>query len=137
MKHENDEQHAIDTIEKSAQLMVDWNAMMKVCGGQDIAYGVVEIILRDTPQMLEAIADAIENDKPAKVRLNAHTLKGSAWNIGAFGFSDAARRLEFAAETEEKHLFVLLFEELKCEYDKLKTFLSDENWFNIAKQQTL
>jgi hypothetical protein len=92
----------------------------------------IEKFICDTQQAIYSIADAIEADQPCFIHQNAFIIKNSACQIKANKLMDISRRLLFAAQQQEKHLFILLFEELKCEFDRFKNHLTRENSLSAA-----
>ena len=57
---------------------LDWSEALQAVGGdEELLRQVVSAILEETPRLLEAIRQAIQNRDLAALRLSAHTLKGS------------------------------------------------------------
>ncbi len=57
---------------------LDWSEALQAVGGdEELLRQVVSTILEETPRLVEAIRQAIQNGDLAALRLNAHTLKGS------------------------------------------------------------
>ena len=65
----------------------------------ELVADVIRLYLDDYPQRLDAIAAAIQARDFARLRAEAHTLKGSASSLAGGRVADAARGLEAAAET--------------------------------------
>lgn len=57
---------------------LDWSEALQAVGGdEELLRHVVSTILEETPRLVEAIRQAIQNRDLAALRLSAHTLKGS------------------------------------------------------------
>ncbi|MHC4461366.1 MAG: CBS domain-containing protein [Planctomycetota bacterium] len=115
--------------------IIDWASIVEVCGDEDVIKEIVEIFLQDGPLCIESIADAIKVKKPADIKLYAHKLKGSASHVGATQLYQTAHHLECAARKKEMATTDSLFEDVKAEFEKVISFLSRDDWIEIAKQQ--
>ena len=62
---------------------------------------LVEIFLDDTPQRMQQIQDAIENDDAEALGAAAHALKSSCANLGALALADLFKELEFAGRDQD------------------------------------
>jgi PAS domain S-box-containing protein len=68
--------------------------LARMGGDEELLRDVVQLFLTDCPERLAAIRSAIDAGDPARLRGEAHTLKGAAANLSAAGLADAARTLE-------------------------------------------
>jgi len=59
---------------------------------------IIDSFLELLPGQLESIQKSIADNDPTALRLHAHTLKGSASNVGASGLSDIALEMESLAK---------------------------------------
>jgi CheY-like chemotaxis protein/HPt (histidine-containing phosphotransfer) domain-containing protein len=66
----------------------------RMMGNQELASRVVSSFLSDAPRQLAALADALTRSDAAAARLAAHSLKGSAANVGGVQVSATAKRAE-------------------------------------------
>jgi CheY-like chemotaxis protein/HPt (histidine-containing phosphotransfer) domain-containing protein len=87
---------------------------------------ILGVFVRDASEQIDAIADSIRESDVAEVRSHAHTLKGSASNVGAMALSDASARLESLARSGDLGNASTLFGILEHEYRKLLTRLKSE-----------
>jgi PAS domain S-box-containing protein len=115
--------------------VIDWESFLRVCGDEDVVQDIVEIFLEDSPRSIEFIADAIRSENPAGVRLYAHRLKGSARHVAARQLWEKADCLEIAGRKNDIATAVTLFEEVRAEFEKVTSFLSQINWLETAKKQ--
>jgi signal transduction histidine kinase/CBS domain-containing protein/DNA-binding NarL/FixJ family response regulator len=123
--------------EQDDKVPVDWSAVMKAYDGdEDIIKGVAKLSLEEGPQIIHSLAEAIKAEDAQKVKFYAHKLKGVGRHLGAGKLSDKAHRLECAAIKGNLENAEPLFADIEQEFEKLKSFLSDANWIETAKQQT-
>jgi len=90
--------------------------------------------LEDTSQSIELIDNAIKTENLKDLTLHAHRLKGSAKYVAAKQLSEIAYRLECAGNEKDIKAAVSLFDEVKDELEKVLSFLSRDDWIEIAKQ---
>nr|WP_276571907.1 response regulator [Desulfonema magnum] len=86
-------------------------------------------ILKQLPKHLQdeiekLKADMNENDAK-RIRMNAHTIKGTASNVAAHRLSDVAYEIEIAAKKGELDKARLLMDKLEQEYDIFLSVLAD------------
>jgi HPt (histidine-containing phosphotransfer) domain-containing protein len=87
---------------------------------------ILGVFVRDASGQIDAMADAVKDGVAADVRSHAHTLKGSAANVGAMALSEAAARLESLARSGDLGKAATLFGILEHEYGKLVARLKSE-----------
>ena len=63
-------------------------------GDRDLVIEVMDLFLEDAPQRIEAIVSAVDGGDPDELMRAAHSLKGSAGNVGARGLSGLCANLE-------------------------------------------
>lgn len=92
---------------------------------EELVADVIRLYLEDYPQRLDAIAAAIEARDFARVRAEAHTLKGSASSLAGGRVAEAARRLEEIAATGDAALAGQRLASLLSEAEQLAAALRD------------
>jgi len=118
------------------EVPLDWSAVMKAYDGdEDTIKDVVKLSLEEGPQIINSLADAIKAQDVQKVKFYAHKLKGVARHLGAGKLSDKAHCLEGAAVEGKLQNAGPLFDDIEQEFQKLKSFLSEPDWIEMAKQQ--
>jgi PAS domain S-box-containing protein len=120
---------------KSRETIITWSAIMETCGDEDMVEEIVKIFLRDAPQCVQLIAEAIETEYPKYIKLYAHRLRSSARHVAATKLSEKAYHLECAGDKKDIETAASLFDDLKDEFDKVISFLSEDDWIEVAKQQ--
>lgn len=79
--------------------LLDSMRTLRFDGEPDPVAEIIDLFLRDTPSRLEEATAALNRRDSAGVQAAAHTLKGSANNLGARRLGAAAGRLENQAST--------------------------------------
>ncbi len=101
------------------------DALSRTLSSDDILAEVITSYIDDTQTVFNQLVDAIESRDLENIRFHAHTLKGTAANIGAPSFSDHAKQIEFAVKdnlieqlepllAQLKQSKLVLFEQLSC-----------------------
>ena len=70
-------------------------------GEGEILKSIVTIFEESTVELLQELSDAVQAGEASRLALAAHSLKGSASNLGAVLLSAAALELEKAGKTGE------------------------------------
>lgn len=79
---------------------------------------IIDLFLHDTPQRLTELADSQATNNIHIFARAAHSIKGSASNLGALLLSDAASSLEQHARTSGFDGIAPLLEEVRKHYTK-------------------
>ena len=120
---------------QTSEYVIDWKAVIDICDDEMVIKEIADAFLEDAPQTMTIIAEAIKAENPEDVQLYSHKLKGAAMTIGASRLPQIAYRLENAGREKDIPTAALLFEQLQDEFEELVSFLSEDNWMEIAKQQ--
>ncbi|HNY10099.1 MAG TPA: Hpt domain-containing protein [Candidatus Wallbacteria bacterium] len=88
-------------------------------GMEDLVKGSVEVFLEFSPQFLSKIKNSIDLKNMMDVRLNVHSLKGSALNSGATAIVETLKKIE-ALEPGDKY-----FAEAECLFIELENDYAD------------
>ena len=83
------------SVAESAESAIDWDAALEAVDGEEsLLNTLVQAVLEESPQILEAIRRAVADGDASSLRSSAHTLKGSIRYFRADRAFDAAFRLE-------------------------------------------
>jgi CheY-like chemotaxis protein/HPt (histidine-containing phosphotransfer) domain-containing protein/two-component sensor histidine kinase len=114
---------------------INWKELMDICGDEELADEVCQVFKEDGPEMIESLKKALDNEDTENIKDAAHKLKGSSANIAAKDLSRNCLKIENAAGNENIEQCKQLYEQLKNEYDKLISFISEPDWMEKAKTQ--
>ena len=114
------------------EVPVDFAIIQKIYDDEDVLKETVKVFLEDAPQTIELLAKAIVEGDSENVKMYAHKLRGLARHVAARKISDMLFDLETKGREEELEEAETLFAEIRTEFDKLKSFLSQPNWAESA-----
>lgn len=79
-------------------LTLDAIRQLEHYGSPGLVQRVVGIFLDETPRLIDGLHRAVRESAADRLRLGAHSLKGSSGNVGAERLNACARRLERACK---------------------------------------
>ena len=116
---------------------IDWNDLFYRIGDEEIIVEFASSFLKNSEKIMGLLEDAVSDGDAEQIELYAHTLKGTASNIGAIALAKVAWQLEKA--TSEKHVETAVewLEEIKPRFEALITLLRQPDWVEQAKHALL
>ncbi|MCW9016703.1 MAG: Hpt domain-containing protein [Kangiellaceae bacterium] len=99
------------------------SALSRVLGKEAILDNLINLFLSDTPQNIEQLEQAIQQEDIDSVRLKSHTIKGVAGNIGGSKLHELAGQIEKDAKKQQTINLTYLGKLLRIEFEKLQTVL--------------
>ncbi|MBE0642499.1 MAG: response regulator [Bacteroidetes bacterium] len=93
-------EHADDFLDLDT---IDMLLSLSVGGEADIFTELLSIFREQTPDLVRQMIEALDAGKTQTVRRVAHTIKGSALNLGARSMAEVCLRMEHAAESGDLH----------------------------------
>jgi signal transduction histidine kinase/HPt (histidine-containing phosphotransfer) domain-containing protein len=121
------------TEEQQNQCPIDWEQVVKICGDEVIVVEISKTFLKDGPQNVDSLVEAIRNNRPKDVLLFAHKLRGVALNIAAVQLAQKAELMELAGQEEDMKTAEALLQDVQNEFTRLVSFLSQPSWTETAK----
>ncbi|UQB42385.1 Hpt domain-containing protein [Thiomicrospira microaerophila] len=98
--------------------------MLKEVIGDDLK-AILESFNDITPQVIEQLDQAIQQQNATEVRHQAHTLKGSAANVGAIELPALCFELENMGRTGELAGAEALFTQINASYSRLSAAVNE------------
>jgi PAS domain S-box-containing protein len=95
-------------------------------GKPDLWRRLVDIYLKNAPDDLTTIEQAIANKDFSAAEMGAHTLKSSSANLGAIQLSDLCQKAEIAARETAIDDVQALFLEMQIEFQNVSSALLDD-----------
>jgi len=123
--------------EQYGEVPVDLGIIQKIYVDKDVLKEAVKIVLKDAPQTIELLAQAIGAKDSKNIKVYAHKLKGSARHVAARKLSDMLFNLETKGRDGELEGSEALFTDIQSEFDRLISFLSEPNWMDTAKDSVI
>jgi HPt (histidine-containing phosphotransfer) domain-containing protein len=90
-------------------------------GEPDVLAEVLRLFLQEAPPRIERLRNAWASGDIEEVHRAAHSLKGSAGNIGARQLYEVCRRLDEAGRSDDRSGVAQLVDELGAEFTKVKS----------------
>ncbi len=100
------------------------NALRRLDNDLDLFKELINIFIEDTFVRISELKSAINHGDISTLERTAHTIKGSASNIGAIEISKAAKSLEFMAKDKEIDKANDYIKELEEAYFRLKDYFN-------------
>jgi PAS domain S-box-containing protein len=124
-----------NTSPKVHKNIIDWRELMAQ-SDEDEAFTqeMIEAWLAKNPATMAALSEAVKTGNAEEIFALAHAIKGSAATICANSLAQAAYPLEAAGMEGRLEAVDAIFAGLQMEFEKLKSFLSQPDWMEIAKQ---
>jgi len=97
---------------------------LEECGEAVLVEELIAIFQTDTASRLELLAHAIETDDYSTARSEAHTIKGSALQVGAVQVADVCRTMELEAKKPQPEDLGALFRVLLQRFDEVRGVLA-------------
>jgi HPt (histidine-containing phosphotransfer) domain-containing protein len=126
--------HAAADVEGGDEL-IDFDQLLATVGNEASIREITPIYLTDNEKYFAQLTEAVQAGDTAAVRSNAHAIKGASRNFRAKRLMDVAGRIERAGREGNMEMAASILGELKTEYEKVVTFLSQPDWIEIAKNQ--
>ena len=92
----------------------------------EILAQVIDCYLEDTPQLLQAIAVAVDRGDAIALRRAAHTLKSTSATLGATDLAQLCKELEVMGQTKAIDNAQVLVSQIEIEYAKVQIALQME-----------
>lgn len=114
--------------------MIDWATVLDICGEEDMVEELIEATVADGSETMALLQEAVQTRELKKIELYAHRLKGVSMIMGAATLTPLACALEDAAHEGRLDDTSDLFVPVQETFDKVSSFLSQDNWVEMAKQ---
>ncbi len=95
--------------------------LREVSDGEDsLLIELAEVFLRDSPDRMTSLTEAVAAQDAFTVQMVSHTLKGSARNLGATKLADCCQTLEFQAKSNNLENARSVVEKIQHELDNVQ-----------------
>jgi two-component system sensor histidine kinase/response regulator len=91
--------------------------------GEDFLIELIDVYLKDTPNRVMRLRQALDGGDPEAFVREAHTLKSSSASVGAMGLSTLAREMESAGRSGKMQTVASEVKRLEEEFDLVKSTL--------------
>jgi two-component system, sensor histidine kinase and response regulator len=105
----------------------DRTALLERLGGdEEGCKEIIALFIKDAPEQIRSLEDAIRRGNIAMAQRQAHTLKGSSGNIGAVGLQKVAFQMEDACKEGNLEEAANLLRMTKVQFDKLRQIIGSQ-----------
>jgi len=101
---------------------------LQECGETTLVEELIVIFESDTAERLGVLARAVETADNATARQEAHTIKGSALQVGAVPFAEACRQMEMEARKEAPSDLAALYRAMLQRFDEVRGAIAARRW---------
>jgi HPt (histidine-containing phosphotransfer) domain-containing protein len=104
----------------------DWDGLLqRLMGDEDFAKEIIDDFLKQIPDNLFALKNALNNKDLLLVKREAHIIKGASGNVGALALQKIAEQIEIFGEEKDFVKIRSLVEELDTQLEVLKNILAE------------
>jgi len=101
------------------------NVLLDRLGGdQELYEQIIHVFLRDAPEQIRLLQDAVSQGDARRVERQAHTLKGASGNVGAAGLEKATLKVEGAGQRGDLDEASRLLQYVQKEFHALERLLT-------------
>jgi len=112
---------------------VDFDVIQNIYDDEEVLRETVNVFLEEAPKTIDLLAEALAAKDSKNVKMYTHKLRGLARHVAAPKLTDMLYPLETKAGEGEIEGTETLFADIRTEFDKLKSFLSQPNWVESAE----
>ncbi len=114
--------------------IIDWASLLDICGEEDMVEELVKASVDDATQCIALLNQAVTARDIKTIELYAQRLKGVSMVMGAATLTPLAYALEQAGTQGCLEDIPRLFALTQKTFDQVSTFLSHNNWIQMARQ---
>lgn len=118
---------------RTAQDVINWPELENRMGDEQLIKEILSGFLADNAERIELLTKAVKVENIEDIKELSHAMKGSAATIAAKPLSQAAYQLELAAKANNLNNADSLLDDIRNEFDSLKTLLAQSNWIQSVK----
>ncbi len=93
--------------------------------GAEIVWELLGVFQNDSVCRLDALRGAIQRGEASRIRAEAHSLKGSASQVGATAMSELCRKMEQLPQDRRQSDQIALLEEIELSFARFREQLSE------------
>ena len=106
----------------------DWDGLLqRLMGDEDFAKEIIADFLKQIPDNLFALKNALNKKDLLLVKREAHIIKGASGNVGALALQKIAEQVEIFGEEKNFVKIRSFVEELDTQFKVLKNILAEPN----------
>ena len=115
--------------------IINWEQLIDRFGDISLVEEILPTYIQDSEKHYEQLSEAIKNSDRKEMKFHAHAIKGAGRNLSVKRLTDIAASLEHACNEDDLDKAFGIFEELKPEFEKVMSFLTQPDFMEIARNQ--
>jgi CheY-like chemotaxis protein/HPt (histidine-containing phosphotransfer) domain-containing protein len=104
---------------------------MEQNGSPGLTARLIDVYLKSSPELVESMRHAVENEDAQTIERSAHSLKSSSATLGALGLAELCKQLETIGREAATSQAAEVFERLYKEFNRVRRALT-EQWQETA-----
>ncbi|MBN1974298.1 MAG: response regulator [Sedimentisphaerales bacterium] len=125
---ENHQESCLD-----AEQLINWSQLIDRFGDESVIEEILPTYLKDNQEHFDKLSEAILTSDIKLMKFHSHAIKGAGRNLAVKRLADIAASLEDACSRDELEKAVNIFKELKPEFEKVMSFLSQPDCLQNIK----
>jgi HPt (histidine-containing phosphotransfer) domain-containing protein len=102
----------------------DWDGLLqRLMGDEDFAKEIIDDFLKQIPDNLFALKNALNNKDLLLIKREAHIIKGASGNVGALALQQIAEQIEISGDEKDLVKVESFVEELDAQLKVLKKYI--------------
>ncbi len=122
------ENKTADSIEQNEADIFNKDELLNRTGGdKELLEELLNLFVKNFPDQLQALKQALQHNDIEQVTHQAHTIKGASANMGAYALKNAALSMETAGKDNDPVLAQAALKQLYSDFDNFQMFISNLN----------
>lgn len=113
--------------------IINWERLIERFGDVALIEEILPNYLEDSKAHFEKLSEAMGKSDSKEIKFHAHAIKGAGRNLSVQHLTDIAANLEHSCSEGDMEKVTVLFNELKPEFEKVMSFLSQPEFIENAR----
>ncbi len=113
--------------------IINWERLVERFGDIALIEEILPTYLKDSMAHFAKLTEAMEKSDSKEIKFHAHAIKGAGRNLSVQNLTDIAANLEHSCSEGDMGKVTVLFNELKPEFEKVMSFISQPEFIENAR----
>ena len=113
--------------------IINWERLIERFGDIALIEEILPTYLEDSKAHFARLSEAMEKSDRKEIKFPAHAIKGAGRNLSVQHLTDIAANLEHSCSEGDIEKVTILFNELKTEFEKVMSFISQPEFIENAR----
>lgn len=114
---------------------IDWRDLFERIPDEEIIAEFADSFLKNARKIMSTLKEAVASGDPEEIELHAHSMKGSASNIGAITLAKLSWQLEKTASEKQLDSACDWVSQIEAEFARVDSLLQQSDWADQAKKE--